>query len=64
VPLVYGVSERIYGEESAKLAMQILEEKKSPQEIPIGSPPAQAFHFKIDPKRLQALGFSPELFYD
>lgn len=64
VPLVYGVSERIYGEESAKMAMQILEEKKSPQEIPISAPPDRAFHFKIDPKRLQALGFPPELFHD
>jgi putative ABC transport system substrate-binding protein len=58
VPLVFGVSERIYGEEAAKKALLILEEGKTPSGIPITAPPSEAFIFKINQKRLQALGIS------
>jgi putative ABC transport system substrate-binding protein len=58
VPLAFGVSELIYGEEAAKKALSILVEKKMPREIPITAPPSEAFVFKINQKRLQALGIS------
>jgi len=58
VPLAFGVSEVIYGQEAAKKALLILVEKKLPREIPITAPPSDAFVFKRDQKRLQALGIS------
>lgn len=58
VPLAFGVSEFIYGEEAAKKVFSILVEKKLPREIPITAPPSEAFVFKINQKRLQALGIS------
>lgn len=58
VPLAFGVSELIYGEEAAKKALSILIEKKMPQEIPVTAPPSEAFVFKVNQKKLQALGIS------
>ncbi len=61
VPFVYGVSEFIYGEEAARKALSILEDKKLPTDIPITAPPADAFVFKIDQKKLKEIGFLQEM---
>lgn len=56
----YGVSELIYGEEAAKKALLILDDYKIPRDIPITTPPAEAFVFKINEKRLKEIGFLQE----
>jgi putative ABC transport system substrate-binding protein len=64
VALAYGVSELIYGEEAAKKALLILEDKKLPKDIPITAPPSEAFVFKIDQKRMKEIGFVLEPDHD
>ncbi len=60
----YGVSELIYGEEAAKKALLILDEHKLPRDIPITTPPSEAFVFKIDEKRMKEIGLLQELKHD
>jgi putative ABC transport system substrate-binding protein len=57
VPYAYGVSELIYGEEAAKKALLILDEKKLPRDIPITTPPSEAFVFKINEKKMKELKY-------
>jgi putative ABC transport system substrate-binding protein len=57
VPYAFGVSELIYGEEAAKKALLIIDDYKSPQDIPITTPPSEAFVFKINEKRMKEIGF-------
>lgn len=64
VPYAYGVSELIYGEEAAKKALLILDEKKLPKDIPITTPPSEAFVFKINEKKMKEIGFLQELKHD
>jgi putative ABC transport system substrate-binding protein len=57
VPYAYGVSELIYGEEAAKKALLILDDYKLPRDIPITTPPPEAFVYKVNKQRLKEIGY-------